>query len=99
MASYTFRSIEDRRKIQSMWESGLTAKDIANEMGMSLSTAYYELKRGQDGTRLPDKRLRYDAETDRKSTRLNSSHDQSCQGITARNQGTHHPANQRRKPA
>lgn len=63
MASYTFRSLEDRRKIQSMWESGLTAKDIADEMGMSLSTAYYELKRGQDGTRLPDKRLRYDAET------------------------------------
>ena len=31
MASYTFRSIEDRRKIQSMWESGLTAKDIADD--------------------------------------------------------------------
>ncbi len=41
MASYTFRSIEDRRKIQSMWESGLTAKDIADDQRDALFQAIY----------------------------------------------------------
>lgn len=63
MPGYTFRSLEDRRKIQTLWESGLTPKDLAVEMQISLTTAYNELKRGQDGTRLPDQRPRYDADT------------------------------------
>ena len=62
MADYTFRSISERQKIQSMWEAGASAKDIADEMGLSLSSVYTELRRGYDGTRLPDKRRRYDAD-------------------------------------
>ena len=62
MGCYTFRSVDDRRKIQRLWESGLSATEIAKQMGFSITTAYNELKRGQDGTRLPDQRLKYDAD-------------------------------------
>lgn len=64
MATYAFRTLADRQRIQRMWEKpGCTAKDIATEMGVALSSIYTELKRGQDGeTRLPDQRLRYDAD-------------------------------------
>lgn len=62
MAEYTFRSIEDRRKIQELWNTGAAPKEIADAVGMALSTLYTELRRGFDGTRLPDMRRRYDAE-------------------------------------
>ena len=61
MADYAFRSYEERQKIQSLWENGGTAKDIAEALELSLSAVYTELRRGRDGTRLPDQRLKYDA--------------------------------------
>lgn len=62
MADYRFRNISERQGIQRLWESGNTAKEIADSMGLALSSVYTELKRGQDGTRLPDQRLKYSAE-------------------------------------
>lgn len=62
MADYAFRSFDERQKIQGMWEAGLSAQDIATEMELSLSSIYTELRRGYDGTRLPNKRRRYDAD-------------------------------------
>ncbi len=62
MADYAFRSYEERQKIQSLWEDGSTAKDIAEALELSLSAVYTELRRGRDGTRLPDQRLKYDAD-------------------------------------
>ena len=62
MADYAFRSVSERQKIQSMWEAGVPAKDIADALGLSLSSVYTEVRRGRDGTRLPNKRLRYDAD-------------------------------------
>ena len=61
MAGYAFRSFEERQNIQGMWEDGLSAKDIATALEKSPSAIYTELRRGRDGTRLPDQRLRYDA--------------------------------------
>lgn len=63
MADYAFRSYEERQKIQSLWEKDdTTAKDIAEALELSLSAVYTELRRGRDGTRLPDQRLKYDAD-------------------------------------
>ena len=49
MAGYSFRSYEERQTIQRLWEA-------------PLSSIYAELRRGQDGTRLRDQRLYYDAD-------------------------------------
>lgn len=62
MASYAFRSFQDRQTIQTLWERGLTAKDLAEHLRVPLSTIYTELRRGRTGDRLPDQRLEYDAE-------------------------------------
>ena len=62
MADYAFRTLEDRRKIEKLWEDGRTPKEISTHLEKSLTVIYTELNRGQDGTRLPDQRLRYSAE-------------------------------------
>jgi len=62
MASYAFRSYQDRQDIQRLWERGMTAKDLAEHLRVPLSTIYTELRRGRTGDRLPDQRLEYDAE-------------------------------------
>ena len=62
MAGYAFRSLEDRRKVETLWEKGRVPKEIASELGTSVSVIYNELSRGRDGSRLPDQRLRYNAE-------------------------------------
>ena len=62
MADYAFRTLEDRQKIEKLWEDGRTPKEISETTGVSVHVVYNELTRGQDGTRLPDRRLRYSAE-------------------------------------
>lgn len=61
MAGYAFQSLQAREQLQRLWEQGSTAKDLADVMSVPLSTVYTELRRGRDGERLPDQRLRYDA--------------------------------------
>ena len=62
MACYITRTYEERRMIQSLWEAGVQAKEIADKLEAPLSSIYSELRRGQDGSRLPNKRLRYSAD-------------------------------------
>lgn len=62
MADYAFRSYHERQEIERMVEAGMSVKEIAGSLGISRSAVYAELRRGRDGTRLPDKRLRYNAD-------------------------------------
>lgn len=62
MADYAFRSYHERQEIERMVEAGMSVKEIAGSLGISFSAVYAELRRGRDGTRLPDKRLRYNAD-------------------------------------
>ena len=62
VADYAFRTLEDRQKIEKLWEDGRTPKEISETTGVSVHVVYKELTRGQDGTRLPDQRLRYSAD-------------------------------------
>lgn len=62
MAGYSFRSYEDRQTIQKLWEAGASVKKIADALEAPLSSIYTELRRGQDGTRLRDQRLCYNAD-------------------------------------
>lgn len=62
MACYTMRTYEERTIIQKMWNAGAQAKEIAEKLEAPLSTIYYELRRGQDGSRLQNQRLRYSAD-------------------------------------
>lgn len=45
-----------------MWEAGAQAKEIADKLEAPLSSIYSELRRGQDGSRLQNRRLRYNAD-------------------------------------
>ena len=60
-----FKTIEfdDRKTIASMYANGAIAGEIAQKIGVSRTTVYTELKRGQDGV-TPDKNFRpaYDPE-------------------------------------
>ena len=62
MACYGTRTYEERRTIQNLWEAGVQVRMIADKLGAPLSSIYYELRRGQDGSRLPNQRLRYSAD-------------------------------------
>lgn len=62
MACYTMRTYEERTIIQKMWNDGAKAKEIAEKLEAPLSTIYSELRRGQDGSRLQNQRLRYNAD-------------------------------------
>lgn len=62
MACYTSRTYEERQQIQGLWEAGVQAKEIASRLDAPLSSIYSKLQRGQDGTRLLNKRMRYDAD-------------------------------------
>ena len=61
MADYAFRTLEQRQKIETLWAANTAPKKIAEEMGGSETVIYTELRRGRDGTRLKDGRLRYNA--------------------------------------
>ena len=62
MACYTSRTYEERRTIQRLWEAGVQAKEIADKLDAPLSSICSELRRGQDGSQLPNKRMRYNAD-------------------------------------
>lgn len=62
MAGYAFRTFDERKKIEDLWEAGTPVKDIATKLNISASALYTELRRGQDGTRLPNQRRRYNAD-------------------------------------
>ena len=62
MACYISRTYEERRTIQRLWEAGVQAKEIADKLEAPLSSIYLELRRVQDGSRLPNKRLCYNAD-------------------------------------
>lgn len=62
MAFYAFRTLEDRRKVEKLWENGMTPKEISANTERSLNAVYAELSRGQDRSRLSDQRLRYSAD-------------------------------------
>lgn len=62
MAGYAFRTLQARKNLQTLWENGNTAKDLAAALKVPLSTVYTELRRGRTGDRLPDQRLKYDAD-------------------------------------
>ena len=62
MACYTSRTYEERRIIQRMWEAGVQVKEIAGKLDAPLSSIYSELRCGQDGSRLPNQRLCYNAD-------------------------------------
>lgn len=62
MADYAFRTIEDRRKIERLWNVGRSPKEISEALGKTVTVIYTELARGRDGSRLPDQRMRYSAD-------------------------------------
>ena len=62
MACYGTRTYEERKIIQNLWEAGVQVRLIADKLGAPLSSIYLELQRGQDGSRLPNQRLRYNAD-------------------------------------
>ena len=45
MACYTTRTYEERSIIQTMWEAGAQAKEIADKLEAPLSSIYLELRR------------------------------------------------------
>ena len=63
MADYAFRTIAAREKIEKMWNDGTAPKKIAEQMNVSETVIYKELKRGNDGTNLADGRKKYSALT------------------------------------
>lgn len=75
---YITRSYEERLEIQSLWEDGVQVKKIAEKLGAPLSSLYSELRRGQDGSRLPNQRLRYSA--DLAQMRIQQSYEQRGHG-------------------
>ena len=45
MAGYAFRTLQARKDLQTLWENGNTAKDLAAALKVPLSTVYTELRR------------------------------------------------------
>lgn len=61
MAVYAHRTLQARQELQVLWEQGKSVKDIAEAIGVPLSTIYKELRQGRTEDCLPDLRRRYDA--------------------------------------
>ena len=63
---------EDRKKIATMYAAGAIAADIARQIGVSATTIYAELKRGQDDVTLDRNfRLAYDPDLAQKRVQEN----------------------------
>lgn len=61
MATYKTLTYDNRKLLQELWEKGIRADEIMAELEVARTTFYTELRRGADGTRLENARLRYDA--------------------------------------
>ncbi len=60
---YKYLGFDDRKKIETLWnDSGATAREIAENLGIHISTVYEELKRGETGKVTKDFRQEYSAE-------------------------------------
>lgn len=63
MGTYTFRTLKERQEVQRLYEEGLTTEQLAAALNTTRASMLRELWRGyQDEVRLPDMRLKYDAE-------------------------------------
>ncbi len=58
--------LEDRKKIEEMYNSGEAVQDIADKMHRNRATIYNELRRGETGERDANGRPGYSAETAQK---------------------------------
>ena len=47
--------------MQDLYETGLSPRELSKETKKTVTVIYTELRRGRDGTRLKDGRLKYDA--------------------------------------
>lgn len=55
-------TLEDRRMLESKYNQGTAVRQIAEELGLNLSTIYKELKRGDTGKEDSNGRAGYSAE-------------------------------------
>jgi len=46
MAGYVFRTFDERKQIENLWEAGTPAKEIADKLNISIPASYTELRRG-----------------------------------------------------
>lgn len=67
MAGYKITTFEERKKIEELYSIGTPIKIIADKTGVSASSIYCELKRGQDGKLDKNFRPRYSAEQAQKN--------------------------------
>ena len=49
MSKVRYLTMKDRLEIERMWNRGYRAAEIAHELGLSVSVAYNELRRGRTG--------------------------------------------------
>ena len=67
MAGYKITTVEERKKIEELYAIGTPIKIIAEQTGVSASSIYCELKRGQDGKLDKNFRPKYSAELAQKN--------------------------------
>lgn len=87
MADYAFRTLEDRRSLQDLYETGLSPKELSEKTGKTATVIYSELRRGRDGTRLNDGRLKYSATVAQEA--VNRSLERRGRKATRTGQGAH----------
>lgn len=49
MNGYRYMTLADRQKLESLYLKGERVQDIADELGVHVTTVYKELKRGETG--------------------------------------------------
>ena len=62
MDRYSYITIDQRRKIEEMYEAGARVVDIAAKIGRSVAATYKEIKRGYTGQLDGNKRPKYSAD-------------------------------------
>lgn len=62
MRKYKKITYDERKKIEQLYNNGLSPADIAMEIGVHISTMYRELGKGGDGTLDCNARCKYSAD-------------------------------------